>query len=256
MSSFKKLIKTRTYKERAQPKERSRLGILEKKKDYVQRARNYQQKQLVLQKLREKAALRNPEEFHHAMINAETQDGVSVDLKRVKKKRTHKMTKSGKKVPLETVALHHDANYIMLQKTKEDKKVEKMKEELHFAAAASESSERKHTIFVEDDEEAATFDPAKHFDTHPSLLNRAFNRPRLSDLENQPIVGGVLDTDAALSTRKLYREFAAHVQQNEKLNEISQELQQKKNLKSKDPAVKVKTKDGEKITKWKTQRKK
>ncbi len=55
---------------------RSRLGLLEKHKDYVHRARDYRSKQDRLKKLREKAAFRNKDEFYHGMIKAKTKGGV------------------------------------------------------------------------------------------------------------------------------------------------------------------------------------
>lgn len=68
----------RNHKERAQPLARAKLGLLEKKKDYVLRARDYKSKKERLKRLREKAAFRNKDEFYWGMIKAKTQGGVHV----------------------------------------------------------------------------------------------------------------------------------------------------------------------------------
>lgn len=68
----------RNHKERAQPAHRARLGLLEKHKDYVHRARDYKSKQDRLKKLREKAAFRNKDEFYHGMIKHQTKNGVEL----------------------------------------------------------------------------------------------------------------------------------------------------------------------------------
>lgn len=65
-------IETRKHLERSQPAARQKYGLLEKHKDYVLRARNYHAKQEKLKILREKARLKNDDEFYHAMINAKT----------------------------------------------------------------------------------------------------------------------------------------------------------------------------------------
>ena len=73
MSSLKNVVKTRTYRERSQPKSRARLGMLEKHKDYVQRARDFHSKEDALRKMREKAALKNPDEFYFKMTRTKLQ---------------------------------------------------------------------------------------------------------------------------------------------------------------------------------------
>jgi len=74
--AFKKAAKVhrRTHKERAQPEERAKrgAGLLEKHKDYVVRARNYNEKQRRLKTLMEKARFRNPDEFYFKMVNSRT----------------------------------------------------------------------------------------------------------------------------------------------------------------------------------------
>lgn len=47
-------------------------GLLEKHKDYVQRANDYKRKTKALASLREKAAFRNPDEFYFAMTKGKT----------------------------------------------------------------------------------------------------------------------------------------------------------------------------------------
>ena len=49
------------------------MGLLEKHKDYVERAKNYHVKERRLKGLRTKAAFRNPDEFYFKMLNASTE---------------------------------------------------------------------------------------------------------------------------------------------------------------------------------------
>ncbi|XP_073039591.1 probable U3 small nucleolar RNA-associated protein 11, partial [Primulina eburnea] len=72
MSSLRNAIPRKAHKERAQPHLRRKFGLLEKHKDYVIRARAYHQKEQTLLKLKEKAALRNPDEFYFKMIKTKT----------------------------------------------------------------------------------------------------------------------------------------------------------------------------------------
>ena len=73
MSSFKSLknvLPKRAYREREQPEWRKNKGFLEKKKDYLKRSKRYHQTQDQLSNFRQKASLKNPEQFVHKMINA------------------------------------------------------------------------------------------------------------------------------------------------------------------------------------------
>ncbi len=64
VNSFRLIGQKRTYKERAQPKARKHKGFLEKKRDYVVRARDYKQKREKLRALKRQAELRNDDEFY------------------------------------------------------------------------------------------------------------------------------------------------------------------------------------------------
>lgn len=61
--------KGRAHKERHQLTTRKKLGLLEKHKDYVLRAKAFHRKEDEIQALRKKAAFKNPDEFYHKMIN-------------------------------------------------------------------------------------------------------------------------------------------------------------------------------------------
>lgn len=77
-SSLRNSLHRRNHKERSQLAHRAKYGILEKHKDYVLRARDYHSKQDRLNRLRQKAASRNKDEFYFAMKTERTVDGVHV----------------------------------------------------------------------------------------------------------------------------------------------------------------------------------
>ncbi|CAI6339881.1 unnamed protein product [Periconia digitata] len=70
MSSIRNAVQRRNHKERAQPEERAKWGLLEKRKDYKLRAADHRDKKKRIKILKEKAAERNPDEFSFAMLNA------------------------------------------------------------------------------------------------------------------------------------------------------------------------------------------
>ncbi|KAA1132189.1 hypothetical protein PGTUg99_003182 [Puccinia graminis f. sp. tritici] len=76
MARFKLDVQKKQHRERSQPLQRKRLGLLEKHSDYVQRAKDYNSKKDRLQKLRLKASLKNQDEFYFKMINSKTVKGV------------------------------------------------------------------------------------------------------------------------------------------------------------------------------------
>jgi len=173
MSSLRNLIRRRIHKERAQPRDREKFGLLEKKKDYKLRAIDYHRKQDHLHKLRKKAAFRNPDEFYFQMHSSQTEDGIHV--KRRKISRTQKEMKN-----MNT----QDLNYLTMKRAQEDKRIQSLKSSLNILDGEGMQEEKNtHTIFVDKPEDMLSFDAAKHFETTPEMLKQKYNRVKLKDME-------------------------------------------------------------------------
>lgn len=69
-ATFRKVAPRRTHKERSAPAGRGRFGILERHKDYIQRAKNYHLKTKRLNAMKEAARFKNPDEFYFGMIKS------------------------------------------------------------------------------------------------------------------------------------------------------------------------------------------
>lgn len=182
MSSLRNAVKRIAHKERSQPQNRQHLGILEKKKDYKKRAIDYHIKEDRIKAMKEKAAMRNPDEFYFGMHSSQVQDG------------KHKSKGDFRDLSPEMIQLmkDQDLSYVRMQKQKDAKKAERLQASLHLLGAegndedgksSKKLSNRKHTVFVDSQEAADNFDVAKHFDTVPELAGRSFNRLRKSDVE-------------------------------------------------------------------------
>jgi U3 small nucleolar RNA-associated protein 11 len=162
--AMKHLIKTRTYRERSQPGARQHLGMLEKHKDYVLRAKDFHRKEDTLQKLREKASFRNPDEYYMKMAHTKTEGGVH--RKRAAENPTQDEMKAFKK---------EDANYLMVKQTAEAKKVERLRADLHMLDAPLQN---KHTVFVSDAASARALDASGHGSTPAETLAVPPVRPK------------------------------------------------------------------------------
>jgi U3 small nucleolar RNA-associated protein 11 len=78
MSSMRNAVQRRNHKERAQPLERQKWGLLEKRKDYTKRAKDHNEKKRKLGLLKAKAADRNEDEFYFGMMNSSTKNGIKI----------------------------------------------------------------------------------------------------------------------------------------------------------------------------------
>lgn len=234
---LKNAVSKRKYKERSQPISREKFGLLEKKKDYITRARVFNKKQKTLKTLQIKAATKNPDEFYFAMSNTSTKNGVHVSNNRLTAF-THDHLKL-----LKT----QDINYINYSKSVNKQKLDKIKNSLHFSLDTSEN-EANHTIFLDSAKEFKYFDPAAHFNT--SDPSRKFNRPK-----NGQFVPN--ETELSKQREALQREFDSRLERENALSVVVDEMNLQKNLMTKG-AKKVVGVDsrGLNIYKWRQERKK
>lgn len=181
MSSFKKAIPQRKYKERTQPEDRVKLGALEKHSDYQVRSRKRHQKEAKLKLMREKIQNKNPDEYYFEMNHAQkTSSGIT----KIKKITTKKTTKRDQVVQMERMA-NVNLNLLKYKHSIILNKIDRLKHQLSFTGV----SQNNHTIFVDDEEQLENFSGEKFFDTNPLLGSQVHNRPRQKTLmEKMPEV--------------------------------------------------------------------
>lgn len=151
----KKVFHSREHRERAQPANRTRLGLLEKKKDYVLRARDFQSKKKRLHTMKVKAAYKNPDEFYFGMIKSRVDKATG----KVRKEADHE------KLPGDVVKLmkSQDLKHIQEMIRINEAKLDSFKQEhsitigkmTDITEASSKINNNNHCKFIEDDEELA-----------------------------------------------------------------------------------------------------
>ncbi|GFR47495.1 hypothetical protein Agub_g9224 [Astrephomene gubernaculifera] len=240
MTALANAIKRKTHKERSQPAARQKFGLLEKHKDYVERAKNFHKKEKVLKTLKRKAEERNPDEFYFAMEKARTKEGVH----------DGRLTQANKYTQQELRLMKtQDVKYLSMKATQDANKAARLRESLHFigattaapAAAAPTAGSRKkggaapaaaaapaaprHTVFVDSAVEAASFDPTEYFDTPAELLDRTFNRPRSAQLADRKAVLGAA-AGKGVEKRKYasYKELAQRQERRQKVAAVADHL--------------------------------
>lgn len=194
-------VKRVTHKERAQPASRKKFGLLEKHKDYVERAKDYKKKQSHLTKLRRKALDRNPDEFYFKMNTSQVRNGIH-----------HINNDKNARVDNSVISMlkTQDLGYITTKKSADDSKIRKLKENLHLIG---EQKVKHHKVFVSSEEELEDFDAATHFNTVPELVGRSFNRPKLvtPSAENGLVTEGSASNEAMIDPRCLATSLADQV---------------------------------------------
>ncbi|CAH2091606.1 unnamed protein product [Euphydryas editha] len=222
MSSWKKAAKAnqKTHRERHQPESRKHLGLLEKKKDYKKRANDYHEKGATLKLLRKRTLDRNPDEFYFHMINSRVKDGVH-----------HELEKDDEHTPEQVKLMQtQDLKYINMKRTIESRRIQRLQSQLHMTDVA-DSTANTHIFFVDEGEEK-NFDLAKRLDTHPSLINRKSNRPRLSDLDKitLPDVNEEVINSAKKVKEKMYKELSKRIEREKHLTVVQQKMELKRHL--------------------------
>lgn len=153
MSSMRNAVQRRNHKERAQPLERQKWGLLEKHKDYSKRAKDHNEKKRKLGLLKAKAADRNEDEFYFGMMNSTTKNGI-----KVAKRGAANSGGGGKSLNMDVVKLMktQDVAYLrtVLQSTK--KEIARLEQEVVAGDKGvnvdAVSSAKRKTVFAEDGE--------------------------------------------------------------------------------------------------------
>lgn len=222
-------IAKRQHRERHQPSDRKKWGLLEKKKDYRQRAQDYHKKQAHLALLRSKAAQRNEDEFDYGMIRAKSKDGALV------KERQASQALSNDAVKLLKT---QDEGYIRTLENQERKKVERAKNGIILPNLG------RHTVYVENEDEMQRWNAAEHFDTSSSSVGNCENRQRKGQT--------VSELSAEQERQKLdsLKEFKSRIIRQKELSKLRQEVDLQRELMKKGPKVKSVDSEGKVTYKW------
>jgi len=138
MSSLRNAVKRKTHKERSQPQSRAKFGLLEKKKDYVVRAKDFHRKEDRLSAMSRRVENRNPDEFYFGMNKSKVVDG------------KHRFEKdSGLDADTLRVMKSQDLGYVSTKARIDKKKIETLKARFQN----SEGTKNKKLKFVSHDDE-------------------------------------------------------------------------------------------------------
>ncbi|KAG5892652.1 hypothetical protein JTB14_025446 [Gonioctena quinquepunctata] len=235
MSVWKKAAKAyqKTHRERHQPEERKHLGLLEKKNDYILRAKDYNDKKATLKVLRKRALNKNPDEFYHHMINSKTENGVHFD-KETEPEDTPEQIQLMKT---------QDLKYIVTKKTIELKKIEKLQAQLHLPSI-DVISRNNHIYFDKD-------------------IKKEAERKKLQLLMEKelPEVDEHSLVESAKKRKSLYEQLAKRINRERQLAIIQQKIEISRAVENKKSVLKPKrikkgTKDNAPVYAWKYERKK
>lgn len=263
MSGFRGVGGGRAHRERAQPAARvHKHGMLEKKKDYRLRARDFHRKQSQLKALRALAATRNPDEFARAMVSAaRAGTGTSARIRLAQQKNGRKRSEHDAAKMLFSQGTSYVRNRLQMER----KKAERLQSSLHGVSSAAAAPERKHTLFAETESaaEEVADNPAAFFDTPEQFALSTF-RPRLSDAASEgycPIVNtdAPRPSAAAKAKRKQYTELIERTKRADKLDAAASALELQQHLMRKGRRQKVREGDVETgelpVYRWKQSRK-
>ncbi|KAG6832541.1 hypothetical protein H0H92_000170 [Tricholoma furcatifolium] len=260
-SSLRNSLHRRNHKERSQLAHRSKLGILEKHKDYVKRARDYHSKQDRLTRLKQKAAEKNKDEFYFSMQNEKTKGGVAIK------------DRGNVALPTDVVKVlkTQDENYVRTMRAAGLKKIDKIKNQLTAMADLMKPQEQdddleeeerqvlidagiihgrskpsrrksKHIVFVESEAEAHNYKPmtstsnsqqadvgaedAEELDLGWKTSKKSKKTPRnVDDLEEPSEV-----TSPGDNRRRLLKELSARLVRDKQLRYAEREFEMQRHM--------------------------
>lgn len=243
MSSFRNAIKRIEHKERSQPSDRKKFGLLEKHKDYIERSQDYKNKRSYVKSLKKKAAERNPDEFYFNMHRSKVENGI------------HKK-KDDKLIDTETAKLlkTQDMGYLIYKKSLEDNKIKKMTSNLHFI---DDVRPKSHKLFA-DDLLPQNLDPlniASDFRSTSEILESVSSRDIVNNIKNQGLISHSVTSVESISKEisNKYKELRKRINRTNKLKATMQKLSLQRNLMGKGKKVKSDS-ENQPVYKWKRQR--
>ncbi|KTW28810.1 hypothetical protein T552_01440 [Pneumocystis carinii B80] len=256
MGTLKHSLQRRNHKERSQPVEREKWGLLEKPKDYRLRARDYQSKQRRLKRLREKAAEKNPDEFYFGMMKEKTKDGIVI------------VDRGNPVLTEETVRLlkTQDAGYIKMMLHIENKKVKKLEQYIYTDDKEATNCSAKHYCFVDEtnlESQEKTYQKQKK-KNYTSQIHEKLSEEPFSHDDSIETYSNLVNEDQTTQTSKvilsanpkLIRELASRRNRIEKLSMLERQIDLQRNLQTKGERKKMgTTSDGIPIYRWKLERK-
>ncbi|CAK7198552.1 hypothetical protein SEUCBS139899_001215 [Sporothrix eucalyptigena] len=203
-ASMRNAIQRRSHRERAQPLERKRLGLLEKHKDYSLRAKDWNKKKATLQSLREKAAARNEDEFSYKMISRGSGPGTALSRGSDEKRDRHWTgtvdgNRGNKALPVAAVRLlkTQDMGYLRTVRSVLIKEVAELEQRAAMAKAFLGDVDLEEDEEEEDDDDDDEF---SDFDSVPKA--RAPKAPKKASKPTRIVFAdSVADRDQTVSEK-------------------------------------------------------
>jgi len=147
-----------------------------------------------------------------------------------------------------------DLGYLMTKKNEETQKIERLKSSLQMISSVPQEELRsRHTVFVDTEQEASNFDPAKYFDTPKEFLGRAFNRPTEELLDKNRLVASRTTKKLTASRLAAYNELATRMKREKELYKAIRKVQLRKNI-TLHSGVRKRTRNGKTEYSWKKER--
>ena len=250
MSAFRKRAKSgqKRYRERGQLSTRKHLGLLEKHKDYVERATSFKRKAAQLKALHEKARNRNKDEFYYKMINSKLQDGRHV-IQHEEEPYTEEQLK---------IMKTQDLKYIQLKLSAEKAKIDRLRSSLH--QTEEKDRQNTHIVFVDTEDEADREEDTESEGDGDEIASQGTETEEDDDFQfrdlsmkrkrkNQPIPGDAPDAEGR------YKELESREKRCQELKVLSERMQLQKHLLNKKEKRIKERNGGRVIYKWLPERK-
>ncbi|KAF2071568.1 hypothetical protein CYY_007120 [Polysphondylium violaceum] len=218
----RRLLPNKAKQERPQPEKSKKFGFLERKKDYIVRAKDYNTKRDAIKKLKLQAALKNPDEFNFKMINSKLVNGVHSDISKTELKKEQVLD-------IKT----QDILYLRGKRIAEEKKIERLQGELQYMDTDLPPTEQ--IIYVDSKKDVKNFSAAKYFDTIPEAFDGSLSTiPKLSILKKESLIvnpkNSQTPTLAELEamTTTSYKELSQRIERRDQIRQAEESLSRSK----------------------------